>query len=114
MTGAKQSCLDHSCASRLPRTTILYLACTGAPEPSYLMVEMAIVGITLPTSGRKAWYSSSVMTSQVSMSTRPSYSALYDASQISWSLIDRRWCLRRVGVVVASSSFASTLPLIIS
>ena len=51
-TGAKQSLVDHSCGSKLPRATILHFARLGRPFSSYLTVDMAMVGRALPTVGR--------------------------------------------------------------
>ena len=62
------------------------------------MVEMAIVGRSFPAFGLSDLYVDSSMTCHVSRPTRPSYSSLYDASQIlrsfGWSLA---WLSRDVG-----------------
>ena len=73
--GAKQSLLIHVCGSKLPKTTILYLARIGLPSLSFLMVEIAMLGNALPVMGRRSWYSFSVMYSHVCVSSvRPKYS----------------------------------------
>ena len=89
-TGAKQSDLVQLFGSRLPSTTIRYFARTGFPSPSFFMVEIARVGSARPTVGRSLSYSSSVITSHVSRLRRPSYSSLYERSQISLSVALRR------------------------
>ena len=52
-TGAKQSAVDQSCGSKLPRTTMRYFARTGSPCSSVLMVDIAMVGRALPNIGRR-------------------------------------------------------------
>ena len=89
MTGAKQSLFDQSCGSRLPRTTMRYLARSGFPFSSFLIFDIAMDGSALPTAGRRVWYSASEMYSHVwVVSWRPRYSSRYDLSQISLSFFD--------------------------
>ena len=115
ITGAKQSSLDHVCGFKLPNATILYLAWSGFPSLQYLIVEITIVGSNLPLPNCfSACYSSSLMVSHILMSTRPSYSALYDASHMCLSLLDKRKCLSRVGAVFFPNSFALTFLFIIN
>ena len=64
-TGAKQSLLDHSWGSRLPRTTILYLHRIGLPSLSFFNVARAMDGSAGPVTFFNSLYSSSVMISQV-------------------------------------------------
>ncbi len=61
MTGAKQSALVHECGSRFPRATIRYLARSGFPFSSVLILDMAMVGRGFPSTCARFWYSSSVM-----------------------------------------------------
>ena len=65
ITGAKYSDLDQSCGSRFPSTTMRYLARTGFPFSSFLMMEIAYVGRALPMVGNKALYSASDICSHV-------------------------------------------------
>jgi len=89
MTGAKQSLLDQSCGSRLPRTTMQYFARSGFPFLSFLIFDIAMDGSALPTAGRRVWYFASVIYSYVwVVSWRPRYSSRYDLSQISLSFFD--------------------------
>ena len=107
-TGAKQSLLFHLWGSRFLRTTIQYLACDGAPFSSVLTLDMTMDGSTLPTIGQSAWYLSSVINSQVSMSScRPS--SRYDLSQISLSLGLGLECLCSLGLYGDDRPFAKTL-----
>ena len=69
ITGAKQSCLVQACGSKLPNTTILYLALIGLPSASFLIIEIAILGRAFPVSGRSIWYSFSEIYSQVLVSS---------------------------------------------
>ena len=85
-----------------------YLARTGFPSPSVLMVEIAMVGSARPMVGRSRSYSSSDMTSHVSRFCRPSYSSLYERSQMSLSFAVRRLCFVRDGSMRLFSPFALT------
>ena len=69
MTGAKQSLELQLWGSRLPRTTMRYLALLDLPFSSVFTLEIAIVGRALPTTGRRALYSSSEMYSHVCVSS---------------------------------------------
>ena len=99
ITGAKQSCLIHVRGSKLPNTTILYIARMGFPSASFLMVEIAMMGNALPVIGRRSWYYFSVMYSHVWVSSvRPKYSLRYALSQIDLSFgVIVLWSLREGG-----------------
>ena len=108
--GAKQSLLFHLWGSKFPRTTIQYFAHDGVPFSSVLTLDIAIDGRAVPTIGRSAWYSSSVIYSQVSVSSwRPMYSSRYDLSQISLSLGLSLACSWSLGSCGDDKPFAETL-----
>ena len=60
-TGAKQLLEDQLCGSRLPRTTMQYLARWGLPLLSFFIFDMAMVGRGFPRIFLRREYSSSVM-----------------------------------------------------
>ena len=65
-TGAKQSCFVHIFVSKFPKATMRYFARSGFPLPSFLITEMAMVGMVVILVCRFRFiYSSSVMTVQV-------------------------------------------------
>ena len=108
-TGAKQSVLDQSFGSWLPRTTMQYFAHFGLlPFSSFLIVEIAIVGRALPVTFINLLYSGSVITSHVFRAISPLYSSEYAASHVSRSSGWSWWCRRRLGASMTLRSFADT------
>ena len=76
-TGAKQSLVDQSFRSRLPRTTILYLALSGLPSLYFFIFDIGMDGRALPIVLQSALYSLSEIYSQVPVSLcRPMYSTM--------------------------------------
>ena len=55
-TGAKQSWLLQSCGSRLPKTTIWYLAQSGLLFVSFFIFDKAMGGKVLPMIFQRSWY----------------------------------------------------------
>lgn len=80
-----------------PSETILYLALGGLSFSSYLIVEMAMVGRMPFMVCLILLKSTSVMDIQVVLSSKPSNSSVYTASQIYLSVGDSLWWLIKVG-----------------
>jgi hypothetical protein len=80
-TKEKQSDLVQGLGSRLPRTTVLLLARVGI-SLVHLIVKVHMGGIALiPCNLHNLKYSSFII-SNVLLEVRPSYSSLYDVSQV--------------------------------
>jgi len=76
MMGAKQSLLDQSWGSRLPRTTMQYFAWSVLPFSSFLIFEIAMEISALPMIRHRSSYSVSEMYCQVwVVSWSPRYSS---------------------------------------
>ena len=81
--------------SRLPSATILYLHRFGLPSPSYLIMEIAIVGRHLALmTVLSCLYLSSVTAFHVPSFCRPSYSSLYASSHRALSMAGSLLCFR--------------------
>lgn len=91
ITGAYLSTLSHSLVSRLPKTIILDFARMGFPCLSYFTVKRFIVGIAFAVSpylDTMAWYSSSLISTNVSSPVSPSYYSLYTSPHTEASGLD--------------------------